>query len=117
MSREYDQMRSAVTHVVMSSPSVNWGVIIDGSGQHMTTSWHVNDTVAYDSMQERHTMLTYLLITLARTASDTDAAVLRDEMVRWKNDTLAVDGYDRRAIDEHTALIDARVQELTAQPA
>lgn len=82
----------------------------------MSGSWRTNDTVAYDKMQERHTMLTHLLVNSARSAADPDAAAgLRAEMIRWKDDTLAVDGYDRQAIDTHAALIETRIQELSAR--
>lgn len=82
----------------------------------MSGSWRTNDTVAYDKMQERHTMLTHLLVNSARSAADPDAAAgLRAEMIRWKDDTLAVDGYDRQAIDTHAARIETRIQELSAQ--
>ncbi len=81
----------------------------------MSGSWRTNDTVAYDKMQERHTMLTHLLVNSARSAADPDAAAgLRAEMIRWKDDTLAVDGYDRQAIDTHAARIETRIQELSA---
>ncbi|WP_405373744.1 MULTISPECIES: hypothetical protein [unclassified Microbacterium] len=79
----------------------------------MSSSWRVNDTVAYDCMQERHTMLTHLLVSAARAAGDTETEMeIRNEMMRWKSDTLAVDGGDRRAIDEHASLIDARIEAL-----
>lgn len=82
----------------------------------MSGSWRTNDTVAYDKMQERHTMLTHLLVNNARSAADPDAAAgLRAEMIRWKDDTLAVDGYDRQAIDTHAARIETRIQELSAR--
>lgn len=82
----------------------------------MSGSWRTNDTVAYDKMQERHTMLTHLLVNSARSAADPDAAAgLRAEMIRWKDDTLAVDGYDRQAIDTHAARIESRIQELSAR--
>lgn len=82
----------------------------------MSGSWRTNDTVAYDKMQERHTMLTHLLVNIARSTTDPDnAASIRAEMIRWKDDTLAVDGYDRQSIDTHTALIESRIQELSAQ--
>lgn len=82
----------------------------------MSGSWRTNDTVAYDKMQERHTMLTHLLVNSARSAADPDAAAgLRAEMIRWKDDTLAVDGYDRQAIDTHAARIETRIQELSAR--
>lgn len=82
----------------------------------MSGSWRTNDTVAYDKMQERHTMLTHLLVNSARSAADPAAAAgLRAEMIRWKDDTLAVDGYDRQAIDTHAARIETRIQELSAR--
>lgn len=81
----------------------------------MSGSWRTNDTVAYDKMQERHTMLTHLLVNSARSAADPAAAGLRAEMIRWKDDTLAVDGYDRQAIDTHAARIETRIQELSAR--
>lgn len=82
----------------------------------MSGSWRTNDTVAYDKMQERHTMLTHLLVNSARSAADPDAAAgLRAEMIRWKDDTLAVDGYDRQAIDTHAARIETRIRELSAR--
>ena len=82
----------------------------------MSGSWRTNDTVAYDKMQERHTILTHLLVNSARSAADPDAAAgLRAEMIRWKDDTLAVDGYDRQAIDTHAARIETRIQELSAR--
>lgn len=61
-------------------------------------------------------MLTHLLVNTARSTTDPDnAASIRAEMIRWKDDTLAVDGYDRQAIDTHAALIETRIQELSAQ--
>ena len=61
-------------------------------------------------------MLTHLLVNSARSAADPDAAAgLRAEMIRWKDDTRAVDGYDRQAIDTHAARIETRIQELSAQ--
>ncbi len=61
-------------------------------------------------------MLTHLLVNSARSAADPDAAAgLRAEMIRWKDDTLAVDGYDRQAIDTHAARIETRIQELSAR--
>lgn len=81
----------------------------------MSGSWRTNDTVAYDKMQERHTMLTHLLVNTARSTDPDNAASIRAEMIRWKDNTLAVDGYDRQAIDTHAALIESRIQELSAQ--
>lgn len=77
--------------------------------------WRVNDVVAYDTMQERLTSLNARLIQQIRCSADpVRQQKLREEMSRWRDDYLAVDGYDRERILAFTDQLEQRLTELTA---
>lgn len=77
--------------------------------------WRVNDIVAYDTMQERLTALNARLLQRIRQLPDPiKQQPLRDEMTRWREEYLAVDGHDRDRILAFTAQLEQRLTELTA---
>jgi hypothetical protein len=75
--------------------------------------WHVNDVVAYDLMREASTTVQARLIELA-CVGDTTAT---DELVDIRRTTLAVDGYDRAAVDAYTRQLQQRDSELARSAA
>lgn len=70
--------------------------------------WRVNDIVAYDVMRELSASVQARLIDRLR-AGDESA---RTELLEVRRTTLAVDGYDRSAVDEFTQQIQGRDTEL-----
>tara|TARA_B100000378_G_scaffold93899_1_gene74169 strand:- start:407 stop:673 length:267 start_codon:yes stop_codon:yes gene_type:complete len=75
------------------------------------SAWRVSDTVAYDVMRETaHTVQAHLL----ERVDQADDTAVRAEIRAIRRRTLAVDGYDRAAIDTHTAALQERLRELTA---
>lgn len=77
------------------------------------SAWHVNDVVAYDLMREAANTVQAHLIERAR-AGDTTAIT---ELADVRRTTLAIDGYDRDAVDEHTRLLRQRETELSSPAA
>lgn len=77
------------------------------------STWHVNDVVAYDLMRETSANVQARLIELARV----DDPTATDELVDIRRTTLAVDGYDRAAVDAYTRLLQQRDAELTRSAA
>jgi hypothetical protein len=71
--------------------------------------WHVNDVVAYDVMRELSASLQARLIDRVRTEDDNAA---RAELLEVRRTTLAVDGYDRAAVDAFTQQLQDRETEL-----
>lgn len=70
--------------------------------------WHVNDVIAYDLMREASNSVQARLIDLARHG---DAAAA-GEVADVRHATLAVDGYDRAAVDGQTRQLQQRETEL-----
>jgi hypothetical protein len=70
--------------------------------------WHVNDVVAYDLMRETANSVQARLIDLARNG---DMAAAR-ELAEVRRATLAVDGYDRAAVDAYMQHLRQRDTEL-----
>lgn len=68
-------------------------------------AWHVNDVVAYDLMREAATRVQALLI-----AAHHDSAA--DEMLEVRRATLAIDGFDRAAVDAHIKTLEQRERQL-----
>ncbi|OJX65516.1 MAG: hypothetical protein BGO95_10670 [Micrococcales bacterium 73-13] len=75
--------------------------------------WHVNDVVAYDAMRELASTVQARLIHLERQG---DPAA-RAELIEVRRATLAVDGYDRAAVDDFTQQLTRRHMELDQAPA
>jgi hypothetical protein len=72
------------------------------------SSWHVNDVVAYDLMRELSSTVQSRLVENGRRG---DAAA-RGELLEVRGATLAVDGYDRAAVDAYTQQLQRRDAEL-----
>jgi hypothetical protein len=72
--------------------------------------WRVNDVVAYDLMRELASSVQAHLIDQIR-RGDTSA---RNELLQTRRGTLAVNGYDRAAVDAHTQQLQQRDTELAA---
>lgn len=70
--------------------------------------WRVNDIVAYDVMRELSASVQARLIERVR---DGDQSA-RTELLEVRRITLAVDGYDRPAVEAFTQQIQARDTEL-----
>lgn len=71
--------------------------------------WRVNDIVAYDVMRELSNSVQARLLERVRHGDQSAQAELLD--VRRK--TIAVDGYDRAAVDLHAQQLQLRDAELT----
>lgn len=68
-------------------------------------AWHVNDVVAYDLMREAATRVQALLI-------DARSDSAAEELLQVRRATLAIDGFDRAAIDAHTKTLERREHQL-----
>ncbi len=71
--------------------------------------WRVNDIVAYDVMRELSASLQARLLDRVRNEDDTAA---RAELLEVRRTTLAVDGYDRSAVEAFTKQLHGRDTEL-----
>ena len=71
--------------------------------------WHVNDVVAYDAMRELSASVQAHLLDREREGDGT----ARAELLEIRRLTLAVDGYDRTAVDEFSQRLQRRDVELT----
>jgi hypothetical protein len=79
-----------------------------------TSSWRVSDAVAYDLMRADAAALCRLLLDLtSRGGSAPEEA--SSELVAVRRATVAVDGYDRRAVDDAAARFRARATELAGE--
>lgn len=74
--------------------------------------WRVNDTVAYDVMRETAATLTAHLLRIAR-ADGPDSDTARAELAEVRRAVLAVNGFDRAAVDAHTSQLLARIAQLS----
>lgn len=72
------------------------------------SSWHVNDVVAYDLMRELSSTIQSRLVESQRRG---DAAAYA-ELLQVRSATLAIDGYDRAAVDGYTEQLQRRDAEL-----
>ncbi|MBO1740734.1 hypothetical protein [Leifsonia sp. TF02-11] len=72
------------------------------------SSWHVNDVVAYDLMRELSSTVQSRLVENRRRG---DAAA-HDELLEVRGATLAIDGYDRAAVDAYTQQLQRRDAQL-----
>jgi hypothetical protein len=70
--------------------------------------WHVNDIVAYDVMRELSASLQARLIDHVRDGDES----ARTELLEVRSATLAIDGYDRSAVDAFTRQLQSRDTEL-----
>lgn len=70
--------------------------------------WHVNDVVAYDAMRELSVNVQSHLLDRER---DGDGSA-RAELLEIRRATLAVDGYDRDAVDAFSQQLQRRDAEL-----
>lgn len=78
--------------------------------------WRVNDTVAFDALQENVTMLSHLLTVAARSTEAEAAEGHRQERRHWRARLIGVDGRDRAAVDALTAEVETRISELQSLP-
>jgi len=75
--------------------------------------WHVNDVVAYDVMRELSGSLQVRLLERIRLGDESAQA----EFLEVRRTTIAVDGYDRAAVDSYAQQLRLRDAELaTAAP-
>jgi hypothetical protein len=70
--------------------------------------WHVNDVVAYDVMREVSGSLQARLLERLRHGD----ASAQAELLEVRHTTIAVDGYDRAAVDSYTQQLQLRDAEL-----
>lgn len=70
--------------------------------------WRVNDIVAYDVMRELSDSLQSRLLERVRKGDDS----ARTELLEVRRTTIAVDGYDRSAVDAFTQQLQGRDTEL-----
>ena len=70
--------------------------------------WHVNDVVTYDAMRELSSSVQAHLLDRERDGDGT----ARDELLEIRRATLAVDGYDRAAIEAFSEQLQRRDAEL-----
>lgn len=75
--------------------------------------WHVNDVVAYDLMRELSSSVQARLLDLVR-QGDPSAA---DSLSEVRDATLAVDGYDRAAVDAYAQQLQQHDTELAQSAA
>lgn len=85
-------------------------VEIERKDEVTMSPWRVNDTVAFDVLQENTTMLGHLLTVAARSATGDAAEAYRQERRQWHARLYSVDGRD--AVDGLTATVTARIDEL-----
>ncbi|KHK98848.1 hypothetical protein LK09_08245 [Microbacterium mangrovi] len=78
------------------------------------SAWRPDDIVAYEEMRDLAVETQTLLIDRARRGGQ-DAEDSRAEASNLRHETLAVDGFDRSAIDEQTRRIAQRLIELRAE--
>ncbi|WP_344780370.1 hypothetical protein [Microbacterium kribbense] len=67
----------------------------------------MNDVVAYDRLRAAATSLTALLL-----GSALPHDVARAEVIQLRRDLLAVDGFDRTAVDELAGRVSERIRDL-----
>jgi hypothetical protein len=72
------------------------------------STWHVNDVVAYDLMRELSSSVQARLLDLVREGDSSAAQAL----IEVRRTTLAVDGYDRGAVDAYAQTLQQRDAEL-----
>lgn len=77
------------------------------------STWHVNDVVAYDLMRELSNSVQARLLNLLQ-QGDPSAA---DSLSEVRRTTLAVDGYDRAAVDAYAQQLQQRDTELARSAA
>lgn len=80
------------------------------SGQSL---WRVNDVVAYDVMRELASAVQSRLLELARGGDES----ARAELIDLRRTTIAVDGYDRAAVDSFMQRLQQRDAELASATA
>jgi hypothetical protein len=81
---------------------------------HIRSAWRPDDIVAYEEMRDLAIAAQSILISRARRdLSQTTAA--RAEAARLHRETLAVDGFDRKAVDAQTRLLALRLAELRTE--
>ena len=75
--------------------------------------WHVNDVVAYDVMRELAGSVQSRLLELARDGDES----ARAELIDLRRSTIAVDGYDRAAVEAFMRRLQQRETELASATA
>lgn len=74
------------------------------------SAWRPDDIVAYEEMRDLAIAAQSVLIAHAR--RDTSRAAALAEAARLRHETLAIDGFDRKAVDAHTRRLVLRLTEL-----
>lgn len=78
------------------------------------SAWRPDDIVAYEEMRDLAISVQSLLI--ARARQDNGLAIgARAEATQIRCDTLAIDGFDRKAVDARTRRLALRLLELRAE--
>lgn len=77
------------------------------------STWHVNDVVAYDLMRELSSSVQARLLDLVRAGNSSAAQAL----IEVRRATLAVDGYDRSAVDSYAQQLQQQDTELARSAA
>jgi hypothetical protein len=75
--------------------------------------WHVNDVVAYDLMRELSSSVQARLLVLVGQGDP----IASDDLSKVRRATLAVDGYDRAAVDAYAQQLQERDAELAQSAA
>lgn len=76
-----------------------------------SSAWRVSDAVAFEAMRESSAKLIARLLDVARRAGD-DALAARNELFEIRADAVAVDGFDRKAVEALTARFTDRLRDL-----
>lgn len=86
----------------------------DDAAAHARSAWRPDDIVAYEEMRDLAVEAQTILIARARQGG-TDADDARAEASAVRRETVAVDGFDRKAVDAQTRRLALRLLELRAK--
>lgn len=86
----------------------------DDADAHGRSAWRPDDIVAYEEMRDLAVTAQTILIARARRGGR-DADDARAEASRIRSATLAVDGFDRKAIDAQTRNLALRLVTLRSE--
>ena len=88
--------------------------MVDERGQGGLSAWRPDDIVAYEEMRDLAIAAQSILIARAR-RDTTQVPTARVEAAQIRRETLAVDGFDRKAVDTQTRRIAFRLAELRTE--
>ncbi|GAA4345651.1 hypothetical protein [Microbacterium rhizosphaerae] len=83
----------------------------DDADARIRASWRPDDIVAYEELRDLAVVLETMLVARAR-ADAAAAPGTRAEASAVRGETLAIDGFDRKAVDSHTRRLASRIAQL-----